>query len=204
MTNITTTVSRLTAIFSATLMAGAFAAGTAAAQEAGAPGWTKICNVDQNSKKEICLTTRELRAQTGQFLASVAIREFKGEARKSLIISVPPGMLLVPGLRYQVDANKQGSANYGICFPNACYAEKVIDDSFITQLKKGNKLVITALNQRAKGQNFELSLSGFTKTIEGDPVDPKVLQERQKKLQEELQRRAEEQRQKLLQQQNAQ
>lgn len=203
MTKVKQSAAWLTA--TATLLTGALSIGSAAAQDAAtAPGWTKICNQDKNTNKEICLTTRELRAQTGQFLASVAIREFKGEARKSLIISVPPGMLLAPGLRYQVDSNKQGSANYGICFPNACYAEKVIDDSFVTQLKKGSKLVITALNQRAKGQNFELSLSGFTKTIEGDPIDPQVLQERQKKLQEELQRRAEEQRRKLLEQQNAQ
>ena len=124
--------------------------------------WVKVCNTDPNANKEICLITQELRTDTGQFLSSVAVREIGGEARKTLLIAVPPGMLIQPGLRVQVDAGKQTEAKYGICFPNACYSELVIDDAFVTSLKRGNKLVLTTLNQQAKPVPFELSLAGFT------------------------------------------
>ncbi|MXN64606.1 invasion associated locus B family protein [Stappia sp. GBMRC 2046] len=176
----------------------------AAAQEV-TPGeespWIKVCNTDPKANKDVCLITQELRTDTGQFLASVALREISGEARKTLLIAVPPGMLIQPGLRVQVDSGKQTEAKYGICFPNACYSELVVDDNFIGSMKKGGALKLTTLNQQAKPVPFELSLIGFTKIYEGEPIDPAALQQREQKLQSELQKRAEEARQKLIEKQ---
>jgi hypothetical protein len=49
--------------------------------------------------------------------------------------------------------------------------------------------------------SFAFPLVDFAKANEGPPTDPKVLEEQQKKLQDELQRRADEARKKLEQQQ---
>lgn len=177
----------------------------AQAQEAESP-WVKVCNTDPKTNKQICLVTQELRTNTGQFLSSVAVRQVADEARKTLLMAVPTGMLIQPGLRVQVDTGQQVQAKYGICFPNACYAELVVDDNFIGSLKQGGKLVLTTLNQQAKAIPFELTLMGFTKVYDGDPMDVAALQKRQEELQAELQRRAEEARKKLIdaQKQNAQ
>lgn len=195
------------------LMRGALAAvamlgGAAAAQaqtaETTAPeesAWVKICNVNPQTKKNMCLVTQELRTDTGQTLASVAIREIEGEDRKTLLTAVPPGMLIQPGMRVQVDGNKPQDAKYSICFPNACYAEMVINDDFIAALKRGTKLVVTTLNQQAKAVGFDLTLIGFTKVYDGAAVDPKELAQKQEQLQQELQKRAEETRKKLIEQQ---
>jgi invasion protein IalB len=174
-------------------------AGTVSAQseEQDSP-WVKVCNVDPKVNKEICLITQELRTNTGQFLSSVAIREIDGEARKTLLVAVPTGMLIQPGLRVQVDGGKQSQAKYGICFPNACYSEMVIDDAFINSMKQGGKLILTTLNQQAKAIPLELTLIGFTKVYDGAPMDVAELQKKQEKLQSELQRRADEARQKLI------
>lgn len=163
--------------------------------------WIKVCNTDPKANKEVCLITQELRTDTGQFLASVAVREIAGEARKTLLIAVPPGMLIQPGLRVQIDNGKQTEAKYGICFPNACYSELVVDDNFIASMKKGGALKLTTLNQQAKPVPFELSLIGFTKVYEGEPIDAAALQQRDQRLQSELQKRAEEARQKLIEKQ---
>src|SRR5262245_19214375 len=40
--------------------------------------WTKICNRDPQANKEVCLVAQDIRAETGQFLASVAVREVEG------------------------------------------------------------------------------------------------------------------------------
>jgi hypothetical protein len=50
---------------------------------------------------------------------------------------------------------------------------------------------------------FNLPLAGFGKAFDGPAVDPKVLEEQQKKLAAELQKRAEEERKKLEAQQPA-
>ena len=163
--------------------------------------WVKVCNTDPQSNKEICVITQELRTDTGQFLASVAVREISGEARKTLLLAVPPGMLIQPGLRVQVDEGKQTEAKYSICFPNACYSDLVIDDAFIESMKKGGALGLTTLNQQGKQVPFRLTLTGFTKVYDGDPIDAAALQQRQQQLQSELQKRAEEARQKLIEKQ---
>ena len=69
--------------------------------------WVKLCNADPNTKKELCLVIQELRADTGQFIASATIRQITGDPKRSFIAAVPPGMLLQPGLRAQIDAGKQ-------------------------------------------------------------------------------------------------
>ncbi|MBB99234.1 MAG: invasion-associated locus B family protein [Rhodobacteraceae bacterium] len=164
--------------------------------------WVKLCNTDPQSNKEICIVTQELRTDTGQFLASVAVREIAGEARKTLLVAVPPGMLIQPGLRVQVDGGKQSEAKYSICFPNACYSELVIDDAFVNSMKAGGNLILTTLNQQAKQVPFQMTLTGFTKVYDGDPIDAAALQQKQQQLQSELQKRAEEARQKLIDKQN--
>jgi invasion protein IalB len=159
--------------------------------------WTKICSKDPQANKEICLITQELRAETGQFLASVAVREVQDDPKKQFIIAVPPGMLLQPGMRLIVDQTTPVGAAYAICFPNACYGDAPITAEFVTGMKKGQQLVVQAINQTGRTVNFQLMLKDFAKAYDGPPIDPKVIEEQQKKLQEELQKRADEQRKRL-------
>lgn len=174
----------------------------AAAQQASDSPWVKICNTDPNSQKEVCLITQELRTDNGQFLASLAIREVDGEARRRLLASVPVGMLLQPGLQLQIDDKEPVRAQYSICFPNACYAELPLDgDGMINQMKAGGKLRLTVLNQQAKPVPFEMSLLGFTATYDGAGMAPEELQARNEELQQQLNRRAEEARQRLIEEQ---
>lgn len=174
----------------------------AAAQQAAETPWVKICNTDPNSQKKACLVTQELRTDTGQFLASLAIREIEGEARRLLLASVPVGMLLRPGLQLQIDDKQAVNAQYSICFPNACYAELPLDDdAMIKQMKAGGKLRLTVLNQQAKAIPFEMSLLGFTATYDGAGMAPEELQARNESLQQELNRKAEQARQRLIEEQ---
>ncbi len=165
------------------------------------PSWAKLCNADPTTGKQLCLTIQEIRADTGQFIASATVRTIEGDAKKSLITAVPPGMLLQPGLRIQIDDGEQREVKYGICFPNACYGELEINDEFITALKGGGKLTLTTLNQQAKPVNFPMTLAGFTKAYDGSGLDTAAQQQRETDLANALARRAESARQKLIEQQ---
>ena len=160
--------------------------------------WTKICSTDPEAKKEICLTSQDIRAETGQFLASVAVREVQDDPKKQFIVAVPPGMQLQPGLRVVVDQTTPMPAKYSICFPNACYGDMEINVDFVGRLKKGQALTVQAINQIGRTVNFTLPLKDFAKSYDGPPVDPKVMAAQQEKMQEGLQKKAEEARQKLL------
>jgi invasion protein IalB len=159
--------------------------------------WTKICGKDQEANKEICLTTQEARADTGQLLASALVREVQDDPKKQFIVSVPVGMLLRPGMRVVLDQNAPQPIAYSVCFPNACYGDMEINADYVAKLKKGQSLVIQTLNQVGRTINFPLSLKEFAKAYDGPPTDLKVVEEQQKKLQDELQKRAEEARKRL-------
>ncbi len=174
-----------------------FAAAPAIAQEEKSP-WTKACNTNPNTQKEICFISIELRTNTGQFLSNIAIQETEGEARKKLLVAVPTGVLIQPGLRIQIDDSKPVQAKYSICAPNACYAELAIDDTFINAMKQGGEMRVAPYNQQAKEIVFKMTLIGFTKVYDGEPMDLAELQKRQEELQSELQKRADEARQKLI------
>lgn len=163
--------------------------------------WVKICSEDPGNNKRLCLVTQELHADTGQFIASATLRRYEGEQKSTFIAAVPPGMLIQPGLRAQIDDGKQYEVKYSICFPNACYADIEINDDFISALKAGGQLTITTLNQQGKGISFPLTLAGFTKTYDGEGVDPTAGRAQLEDLTKSLREHADEARQKLIEQQ---
>ncbi len=189
----------------------ALATGSAAAQNAAGgtddskpDAWLKVCSLDDQVKKNVCIIKQDLLTNTGQFLASLQLREVEGEAEKSLIAAVPPGMLLQPGLQVQIDKKQATKLKYGICFPNACFAELKVKDDFVVAMKRGGQLVLTTLDQQRKPRPFPFTLIGFTAVYDSEGLDPKQLQTQQQNLRSELERRAEEQRKRLLEQQNNQ
>ncbi len=197
----------------ATAIAGLTAfSGPAAAQQAAATPtpaapadgpWLKVCNTDPATSKQICVVTQELRADNGTFIASATLRQTTGEATVAMIVAVPPGVLLQPGLATKVDNNAQVDIKYEICFPNACYARLDTNAEYVNQLKRGNQLAIQAINQTGQPLTFPFSLSGFTRTFDGPGLDTEAAQARQDELNSALQRRAEEARQRLIDQQRA-
>lgn len=192
------------------LAATLFAPAAAMAQDAkpAAPAaapqsaWIKECGEDPQTKKRICIVVQELRAETGQFIASVQIRTVQDDPKISLIAMVPVGMLIQPGVRVQVDQNQQQEVKYGICFPNACFGQSQIDANFVGSMKKGNQLIVTTLNQQGKAITFPMTLAGFTKVYDGEGMDAAAAKAQRESLNKALQQRAEENRQRLIEQQN--
>ncbi len=194
-------VNRTRAVASAAALAvmaagGAMAQSSDQGQRPPQPEWQKICNQNTETKEVICVTTRQLLATTGQVLSSVMIQE-KTDSRK-LMVAVPPGMLLRPGLNVKIDGANEKAMTYSICVPNLCFGDVDIAPEYVAALKAGNELVITATNQRGRQLNFNLSLAGFTASYDGAGVDPKDLQAEALKLQEELEKKAKGAREKLI------
>jgi invasion protein IalB len=176
----------------------------AAAQDTAAPSeslWNKICATDPATSKEMCVVNQEIKAETGQFIASAAIRQVTGEEKISLVVAVPPGLMIQPGIRVQVDQSKPYELKYGICFTNACYAELEINPKIVKAMKGGSKLIITAVTPQAKAASFPMSLVGFTKAYDGEGIAAGDAKARQDELDKALKARAEEARKKLIEQQ---
>jgi invasion protein IalB len=162
--------------------------------------WTKFCLKGQNNDpnaKQVCFTGKDARIESGMPVVAAVLIEPEGEPKKLLRVTLPLGMQLVHGTRVIVDQNQPMTAPYVICFTNGCMADYEATPDLIGKMKKGQGLVIQAINSTGQPISLVLPLADFGKAYDGPPTDPKVFEEQQKKLQEELQRRADEARKKL-------
>jgi invasion protein IalB len=167
--------------------------------------WTKFCLKGQEAgAKQVCFTGKDGRVESGQPVIAAVIIEPEGEPKKILRVTLPLGMQLVHGTRIIIDGNQPQQAPYVICFQNGCMSDYDATPEVLAALKKGQNLVVQAINSNGMPLTLPLPLAGeFAKAYDGPPTDPKVFEENQKKLQEELQKRADEARKKLEQSQPA-
>ena len=160
--------------------------------------WTKFCLKGQDANaKQVCFTGKDGRIESGQPVIAAVIIEPEGEAKKILRVTLPLGMQLVHGTRVIVDSNTPQQSPYVICFANGCMSDYEATPELIANMKKGQNLVVQAINSNGAPLTLPLPLAEFAKAYDGPPTDPKQFEETQKKLQEELQKRAEEARKKL-------
>ena len=160
--------------------------------------WTKFCLKGQDANaKQVCFTGKDGRIESGQPVVAAVIIEPEGEPKKILRVTLPLGMQLVHGTRVIVDNNQPQQSPYVICFANGCMSDYEATPDLINNMKKGQNLVVQAINANGAPLTLPLPLAEFAKAYDGPPTDPKVFEETQKKLQEELQKRAEEARKKF-------
>jgi invasion protein IalB len=167
--------------------------------------WAKFCGKGQDANaKQVCFTGKDARTEAGVPVVAAALIEPDGEPKKIFRITLPSPLQLQYGTRIIVDQQPPLTGPFFTCFANGCMADYEATPDLIDKLKKGQTLTIQAINLAASAISFPLPLTEFAKANEGPPVDPKVFEEQQKKLQEELQKRAEDARKKLEQQQGGQ
>ncbi|MFF8799166.1 MULTISPECIES: invasion associated locus B family protein [unclassified Methylobacterium] len=167
--------------------------------------WTKVCGKDNNSGTDVCYTTRDFVSDSGQPVLAVALYDMKNASTKQEVKVVrfllPLGLMLAPGMRFDVDGKEVTGGKFAVCFPNGCFAEAGgVSNEMVAALKKGTTLNVRVQNQTQREVVFAVPVAGFGKAFDGPAIDPKVLEEQQKKLQAEMEKRSDEMRKKLEQQ----
>jgi len=159
--------------------------------------WMKVCGKGPDTNnKQVCVITKDGRLENGMPVAIVQLFEPEG-GQKVLRVTVPLGMQLAHGTRLLIDQGQPAQSPYNICFPVGCMADYQVTDDLIAKMKKGQNIVVQAINMQGTPISLPLPLNDFAKAYDGPPTDPKAFEEQQRKLQEELQKKAEEARKKL-------
>ncbi len=187
----------------------------AAAPQAGGEkpqsAWVKLCEKapivlrDKEGKptreqRNICLTHHErLDGNTGLVLVSAALRQVEGEEKQHLMLMVPLGMAIGPGLRatiYNADmwdkiqkSEKFDDSklepikfNYTLCHPAGCTAEIEATKEIIEGFKAGAGLMVLAINAQGQIVAFPVPLTGFSEALDGQPIDNQKYSEARKAL----------------------
>ena len=155
----------------------------------------------------LCLTHHErLDGNTGMVLVSAAIREVEGQNKKSLMIMVPLGMAIPPGIRaavYTKDQWAKAAKNekidektlkpielkYSLCHPAGCTAETEATSEILDQMSKGGGIMVLAMNAQAQPIGFPVPLDGYNEATAGPPVDNKKYAEARSALMKQIRER---------------
>lgn len=162
--------------------------------------WVKLCegvpfvrkdkdNKEVREERKICLTHHErLDGNTGMVLVSAAVRQIDGQDKQHLMVMVPLGMAVKPGVRAavypkelwdkvqkneKVDEKqlKPVEIDYAICHPAGCTAEIEMTPELMTQMKGGGGLIVIAINAAGQPIAFPVPLTGFEQAYGGQPID---------------------------------
>jgi invasion protein IalB len=158
--------------------------------------WTKFClKGKEENAKQVCFTGKDGRIESGQPVVAAVLIEPEAEAKKIFRVTLPLGMRLEHGTRLIVDDQAPLQAPFVICFKNGCMSDYEATPELINKLKTGHRLAVQAFNSDGGVLTLELPLrpgdgASFAEAQQGPPTDPKVFEEKQRKLEAELQERA--------------
>lgn len=136
--------------------------------------WTKFCGRDTNDAqaKDTCLTVKEARLNTGQFVAGAALIEQAGTTQKLLRVTMPLGMRLMPGVRMFIDSDAPAASPYVMCVVSGCMADFDVSADFVGKLKTGQQLQLQGINAPGQVATYLLPLADFAQAFDGPPTDP--------------------------------
>jgi invasion protein IalB len=149
--------------------------------------WTKYCLKGQEATaRQACFTGKDGRVEAGLAVVAAVLIEQESNPKKVLRVTLPLGTSLRPGTRVIVDNGESMTESYVKCFPVGCMADFEASDELIGRMKKGQRLIIQAINGAGKPVTFVMPLADFAKAYDGPPTDPAIFASQQEKLQEKL------------------
>ena len=154
-----------------------------------APQWAKICS--KIGETDVCNVQYNIVTNTNQLVTGVNLLQSKGKTNRRIFqVAVPSGRYIPEGIKVQIDGGKVNTLPYSLCMPDRCLAEIQLSEGLVKALKGGGELTLTSTNFRAQKNPVKVTLSGFTAAFDGPPLKRSEVDDRNKKLEEELKKKA--------------
>jgi len=124
--------------------------------------WQIRCETPPGAQSEQCAlfqaVVAEDRASVG---ITVLILKTADQKTRLMRVQAPLGVLLPAGLGLKIDNADVGRAGFVRCLPRGCYAEVVMDDNLVKQMRTGQTATFFIFQTPEEGIGFPLSLKGF-------------------------------------------
>jgi uncharacterized caspase-like protein len=144
---------------------------------------------EEMKKTNVCLTQLDIRDRESSVLASkIAIREIAGQDKPQLLVMVPLGVGIQPGVNSTIGGDLRKLA-FTTCDQFGCYAEAAIERSYVSTLKSGGRMSFTATDEAGAPLVFNESFEGFGRAFDGPPVPVEKYNEDQRKIAEVIRER---------------
>jgi invasion protein IalB len=161
----------------AALISGTAEAGeTAATAPAAPPGdgtvkaqhgdWQVVCKAPPpGSKNEVCALVQAVTAEDRNNVGLTVYFQKFSDGTRVLRVFAPLGVLLPRGIGLKIDDQDVGNAPFLRCHSFACYAQVVVEDKLIDQLKTGRTAIFIIFQTEESGIGIPISLAGFADAL---------------------------------------
>lgn len=128
--------------------------------------WQIVCkDPPPGAKKEVCALVQSVTAEDRNNIGLTVYFQNFSNGTRVLRIFAPLGVLLPPGLGLKIDDKDVGNAPFLRCHSFACYAQVVVEDTLIEQLKKGKTAIFIIFQTEEAGIGIPISLAGFSAAL---------------------------------------
>src|SRR5215467_2257888 len=124
--------------------------------------WQIRCETPPGAQSEQCALFQSVVAEDRASVGiTVLVLKTADQRTRLMRVQAPLGVLLPAGLGLKVDNVDVGRAGFVKGLPRGCYAEVVMDDKLMGQLRTGQTATFFIFQTPEEGIGFPLSLKGF-------------------------------------------
>jgi invasion protein IalB len=151
------------------------AAMPAGAQQSGAVrsthgAWSIICDTPAGASSEQCIMMQNVVAEDRADLGlSVVILKTADRKAEIMRVLAPLGVLLPNGLGLYIDGEDIGRAYFVRCFEDGCYAEVILEEPLLGNLRDGEEATFIVFQTPEEGIGIPVSLDGFAEGFDALP-----------------------------------
>jgi invasion protein IalB len=128
--------------------------------------WQVVCkDPPPGAKNGVCALVQSVTAEDRNNIGLTVYFQKFSNGTRVLRVFAPLGVLLPPGLGLKIDDKDVGHAPFLRCHNFACYAQVVVEDPLIEQLKTGKTAIFIIFQTEEAGIGIPISLAGFADAL---------------------------------------
>lgn len=128
--------------------------------------WQVVCkDAPAGAKSGVCALVQSVTAEDKNNIGLTVYFQTFSNGTRVLRVFAPLGVLLPPGLGLKIDDKDVGHAPFLRCHNFACYAQVVVEDALIEQLKTGKTAIFIIFQTEEAGIGIPISLAGFGEAL---------------------------------------
>jgi invasion protein IalB len=129
--------------------------------------WQVVCKPPPpGAKNEVCALVQSVTAEDRNNVGLTVYFQKFSNGTRVLRVFAPLGILLPPGLGLKIDDKDVGHAPFLRCHNFACYAQVVVEDKLVDQMRTGKQAIFIIFQAEEAGIGIPISLSGFARGLE--------------------------------------
>jgi hypothetical protein len=124
-------------------------------------------------------------------LVTVMVRQTEGEEKQQLMIQMHTfeGLVIPAGIQMKIDEGEPVKLPFVVCFPSGCQVQTDLTPEILESMRKGQKMAVLGMNVQQKATGFPIPLNGFSKALDGPPIDTKKYEEGRRQMMEVFRKR---------------